>query len=183
MQIGAEYYLAGRFAFLQRCRISANLFHHSAEMFLKYDLVRDVASNAQPKYRHDLKRMWSAFKGREASRSALSKWDSVVEGLDDWEHLRYPSFRVAPSGKAVSHAMVFHPQQGAMRPSHSDRELDEYVLCLEDIDELLAAIITAASINPAVLFMTLASESLDWYQRENRHPLTGVATSSVDQTP
>lgn len=179
LQTGAEYYLAGRFAFFQRCRVSANLFHHSVEMFLKYDLLRDVASDDPQKYRHhDLRRLWSDFQDREASRAALSKWDFVVAVLDDWEHLRYPSHRVGPSGQAVPYAMAFLPQRTAPEPNYSDREMDEYVLCLEDMDELIAAILTAASINLAAVFVPLASESHDWYKRENRHALTGVAASA-----
>ena len=79
MRLGAEYYLAGRFAFLQRCRISANLFHHSVELFLKYDLLTDVPEAARRKYGHDLDRLWADFKDRDTSRIALARFDKVVQ--------------------------------------------------------------------------------------------------------
>jgi hypothetical protein len=175
MRLGAEYYLAGRFAFLQRCRISANLFHHSVELFLKYDLLTDVPEAARRKYGHDLDRLWADFKDRDTSRIALARFDKVVAGLDDWEHLRYGSYRTSEtSGKGVAQTMTFMPQRVTIEPSYAEEEVDEYVLCLEDVDDLVAVIVTSASINPAVLFLGLSPEALDWYSRDNRHALAEV---------
>jgi hypothetical protein len=165
--LGLEYYLAGRFAFFQRCRIAGNLFHHGVELFLKFD----VAQEDRPKYGHDLGKLWKAFKERDASRSPLARLDGVIEELNVWEHIRYSSFRIsAASGVAVPQAITFSPQHPRSE-THGDRELDTYVLCLEDMDELISAILTAAWINPTALFMPLAPEAVDWYVRENRHSL------------
>lgn len=175
MRLGAEYYLAGRFAFLQRCRISANLFHHSVELLLKYDLLTNVPGAARRKYGHDLHRLWADFKDLETSRMTLTRFDKVVADLDDWEHLRYGSYRMSEtSGKGVAQTMIFMPQRVSIEPNFANEEVDEYVLCLEDVDDLVAVIVTSASINPAVLFLSLSPEALDWYSRDNRHALTEV---------
>ncbi len=168
---GMEYYLAGRFAFLQHAHIAANLFHHGVELLLKYALLRDAHEGAAPpNYGHDLRRLWRDFKARDQSRASLARFDGVVADLDDWEHIRYPGFRRSQiSGRAVAQAMTLLPYGRGAYADFGGREVDAYVLCLEDIDDLVSSIVTAASINPKVLLIHLSPDAVDWYHRENRH--------------
>ena len=64
---------------------------------------------------------------------------------------------------------------------HADRELDTYVLCLEDMDELISAILTAAWINLTALFMPMAPEAVDWYVRDNRHSLIAAGPPEMPE--
>jgi hypothetical protein len=53
---------------------------------------------------------------------------------------------------------------------------DEYILVLEDIDELFTAMVAAASINPTFLGERhrLKPTLREWYAKDNVHPMAGV---------
>lgn len=70
--------------------------------------------------------------------------------------------------------MAFLSERAYRESTRADPAFDEYVLCLEETDELVAAIIAAASINPAVLLMRLPPEAVEWYRCGSLHRLAQV---------
>jgi hypothetical protein len=173
-----EYYVTGRFAALNNFRVAPNLFHHAVEMLAKFQLLRrvpddrlaeEVEKYRQYPYRHKLHTLWSAFKA-VVGRSSLDRFDAVVAHLDRWEKLRYGGFPVG-----IPTTMVFMMRRGP-RETWSAEPQDEYILVLEDIDELFTAMVAAANINPTFLGERhrLKPALREWYAKDNVHPMADV---------
>jgi len=136
-----EYYITGRFAALNNLQVAANLFHHAVEMLAKFRLLRGVQDDRlaeqvrklkQKPYGHDLQTLWSDFKA-VVGRSDLDRFDSIVADLNRWEDLRYGGYPVG-----IPTTMVFMRRCGP-HETWSAEPQDEYVLVLEDVDELFTA--------------------------------------------
>ena len=173
-----EYYMIGRFAALNNMKVAGNLLHHAVEMLAKFQLLRHVRADRlaeqvkifkQKPYGHDLDALWSAFKAA-VDRSTLDRFDTVVAGLNKWEDLRYGGFPVG-----IATTIVFLPRRGP-HGGWSDEPQDEYVLVLEDIDELFTAMVAAASINPSFLGerYRLSPDLRKLYAKNNVHPMADL---------
>jgi hypothetical protein len=173
-----EYYLTGRFAALNNLKVAPNLFHHAVEMLAKFQLLRRVPDDRlaeqvrrlkRKPYGHNLHTLWSDFKAA-VGRSSLDRFDAVVADLNKWEDLRYGGFPVG-----ITTTMVVMMRRGP-HETWSDEPQDEYVLVLEDIDELVTAMVAASGINPSFLGERhrLKSDLREWYAKDNVHPMADV---------
>jgi hypothetical protein len=173
-----EYYATGRFAALNNLQVAPNLFHHAVEMLAKFHLLRrmpddrlaeQVRKLKRKPYGHDLHTLWLDFKAA-VGRSSLDRFDMVVADLNRWEDLRYGGY---PMG--IPTTMSFMRRRGP-HETWSAEPQDEYVLVLEDIDELFTAMVAAASINPAFLGERhrLKPALRKWYAKDNIHPMADV---------
>ena len=145
-QNGCQYYVAGRYAaFAALNPVAGNLMHHAIEHLLKGGLSETKTLSELKKLMHNLPSIWETFKA-QANDPALARFDDVISGLHDFEDIRYPesvlkngmqgSINITKAGVAMTSGSSVLP----MPPV--------YALCLEEIDELVAAIFTAASRNP-----------------------------------
>jgi hypothetical protein len=173
-----EYYVTGRFAALNNLKVAPNLFHHAVEMLAKFQLLRRVPDDRLAEqlkklklkpYGHNLHTLWSAFKAA-VGRSSLDRFDAVVADLNRWEDLRYGGFPVG-----IPTTMVFMMRRGP-RETWSAEPQDEYVVVLEDIDELFTAMVTAARINPTFVGERhrLKPAMREWYAKDNVHSMADV---------
>jgi hypothetical protein len=172
-----EYYVTGRFAALNTLRVGPNLLHHAIEMLAKFELLRRVpddrlaeeVESAKNRYRHDLQKLWPAYKDA-VKDPTLSRFNRVISKLHRWEELRYGGF---PRGRSTT--MSFMPRRGPHR-SWANERTDDYVLVLEDVDELFTAMVAASGINPRFLVdkYWLRDDLREWYAKDNQHPMPGV---------
>jgi hypothetical protein len=173
-----EYYVTGRFAALNNLLVAGNLLHHAVELLAKFQLLRrvpdgrlgqEVTRLARKPYRHDLHILWSDFKA-DVGRSSLDRFDAVVADLNRWEDLRYGGY---PMG--IPTTMSFMMRRGP-HETWSDEPHEEYVLVLEDIDELFTAMVAASGINPGFLGERhrLKLALREWYAKDNLHPMADV---------
>jgi hypothetical protein len=173
-----EYYITGRFAALNNLQVAANLFHHAVEMLAKFRLLRGVQDDRlaeqvrklkQKPHGHDLRTLWSDFKA-VVGRSGLDWFDSIVADLNRWEDLRYGGYPVG-----IPTTMVFMRRRGP-HETWSAEPQDEYVLVLEDVDELFTAMVAAAGINPTFLGERhrLKPAMHEWYAEGNVHAMANV---------
>jgi hypothetical protein len=172
-----EYYVTGRFAALNNLKIAPNLFHHAVEMLAKFQLLRHIPDDRLAEqvkklkhvYGHNLNTLWEAFKA-DVDRPSLDGFDAVVANLDRWEDLRYGGFPIG-----IPTTMVFMMRRGPFE-TWSDEPQDEYVVVLEDIDELFAAMVAAARINPTFLGERhrLKPAMREWYAKDNDHSMGDV---------
>jgi len=166
LPLARDYYVAGRFLFWQHQVVSGNLLHHAIELFLKHDLVQDASDVSEHRH-HELNVLWEEFKVAHPG-DPLAQWDRVVADLNQWEELRYGGFTPSTDDerRGRSRAMVFHPHH---EPAdvESDEEHDVYVLCLDDVDQLVAAIVASASVNPDFLLVGVTEDARHWYSHQN----------------
>ena len=153
---GFQYYIAGRFAVPAGLNpIVGNLLHHSIECLLKGALSKTRTLSELRQLSHDLPRIWEAFKAETADAS-LSRFDPAVGVLHDYEDLRYPDDALKNGmGSMIStHRSQLPPEMAAEmgRRRAALPAVREYELCLQDIDELVEAIFTAAKVNPRFFF-------------------------------
>ena len=194
LDFSVKYYVIGRAAFFLPGYVppSANLFHHALEYLFKYGwLAAEVEAQfkGDPQlnnraerdafvafmdgkqqqmantFGHNLPTIWSAFKAATGV-ATLSQFDGVVSELQKWEALRYPWF---PAGAQQMRTFVRKADRSA---SSGSVPMDEYTLCIEDVDELYAASFLAAGLNPRVLRgRLLHGTSGVAYDRDNDHKL------------
>ena len=55
------------------------------------------------------------------------------------------------------------------------------MLCLEDVDELFSAIVSATSVNADYLYFLMGPEAADWYLRRNKHSLIASQPSETEE--
>jgi hypothetical protein len=159
----SQYYVAGRFAvFAGLNPVAANLMHHAIEMYLKGALLkRKTKTLWELKYRlgHSLPQCWDAFKA-QASNPGLNKFDAVVAEIHKYEDLRYPD-GYPPVMNSMFDVVRWTP------PDLPVAQVLDYKLCLPDVDELIAAVIAAASLNPEVNLRFMKAEATEYLVRDN----------------
>jgi hypothetical protein len=163
---GSQYYVAGRYAvFAGFMPVAANLLHHAIEMFLKGALAENMAvEKLKDKLGHRLKRAWKEFKTQSADPT-LAGFDKVIQRLDRFEVIRYPDVLLRAGGM-FSFEIT---KAGAAMRSSSPGSLPEYVLCLEEIDELVVKILGIANRNPAAFLHFMKPEANEFRGRDNLH--------------
>jgi hypothetical protein len=192
-----KYYVIARRAFFFKPYTppSANLFHHAVEYLLKYawlerrlsdhypsgrklpeteeekqeyvGVMDDLQQEMSSAFGHDLPKLWEAFKQLTADAS-LVRFDDVIRELQKWERIRYPWFPQA----AQSHRLLLRKADRAAI-AQSAPPTDDYILCLEDMDELYSVALVAVQLNPEWLRQSYLwdDEAMEAYQRENYHRL------------
>jgi hypothetical protein len=154
---GCQYYIAGRFSVSAHLNpVAANLLHHAVECILKGSLSKTQTLSRLRKYSHEIEPLWEAFKS-EIGDASLGRFDPTVAALHTYEDLRYPDKALKDGmGSAISsHRSLKIPPEMA---AEMDRlraglpSVQEYELCLQDVDELVEAIFVAAKRNPRFFF-------------------------------
>src|SRR5262245_7854444 len=157
LKLGAECYIAARFAAAARLLlVVGNLYHHAVEKFLKAYLCRTHSlKDIKNSLRHDLPKLWQALKDAVekaeeggVAKYGLDRWGGTVDKLHRFERLRYPD-NVLSEGAAIT-VLQGRPED-TPAPSGSGRVKD-YDLFVGEIDDLVALIFEVAGVNPAFLF-------------------------------
>ena len=169
LDLAFGYYMTGRFAVINGLFIAPNLMHHAVELLIKYTLAKDVPeaqrSDAtvllRQKYGHRLKALWKRYK-KHIAPTDVSRFNRLITDLDRWENIRYGGF---PTGTSVAKGMTL------VRASvQSSGQKDTYVLSLDEVDDLIAAIFAASGINPAFVGSGYSHTNLpEWYKKHNAH--------------
>jgi hypothetical protein len=143
MGLGVDYYVAGRsIALTQRMPLVGNLFHHAIEMMLKARMAhRYSLRELAREFRHDLPRLWEAFKP-DFPNIDLREFDETVRTLAAFERIRYPD-NVMAEGMRVRLDWTKPDPAWAS----TGRE-PEYSVVVNDIDRLMAKIFEVSSRNP-----------------------------------
>jgi hypothetical protein len=171
------YYVAGRFAVFARFNpVAANLIHHAVEMYLKGALLKSKAKTLKElkQLGHSLPNCWKAFKA-QTNDPALNKFDGVVDAIHKYEELRYPD----QNSKGMSSTFNIVRWTPPSLPGTPASTVPSYELCLPDVDELIAAIIAAASINPEVYLCFPSQEGNEYVVRENGEATLTKQAASV----
>ena len=167
IKAGTQYYLAGRFgAFAGMNPVTGNLFHHAVELYLKGALARrgwDL-NTLRSKFGHHLPKLWAQFKSEWSNRE-LARFDQSIEDLHRREHIRYPDY-LLKEGMAswiefTRHNVEIHTP---MTP-----ELPQYVVVVDEIDELTRVILETCGLNPEFFSASMnSSTAKDYFWRENK---------------
>jgi len=169
---GSQYYVVGRFSVLTgQTPVAGNLLHHTIEMFLKGALSKSMSlKELKNKLGHELMKTWIEFKQR-ANEPGLDRFDKTVDQLSQFESIRYPD-KTLQSGAAIKFdvtrsAALDMARSASALGSTKVMTVPEYSLCLEDIDEMVAAIFRIASRNPAAYLNFLNPEARRFFSQGN----------------
>jgi hypothetical protein len=161
---GCQYYVAGRFsAFAGLTPIVGNVVHHAIEMFLKGALAKSMTlAEMRTKLGHQLPDIWNAFK-TQADDASLNSFDASIRTLNAFEDIRYPDKLFALGGTL----QVDITKVGKAQATGSEASAPKYELCVEEIDELVAAIFKVSKINPAAFFGWIMPDAKAFMFRDN----------------
>lgn len=164
--MGLQYYIAGRFAYLnQFITVGPVLFHHALELFMKGSLLGQFSEIVLKRsFSHDLERLWREFK--KVYNLQDTEYDETVKCLNTWEELRYP--------KNYNHVMMLRIKKviGPLQAANMNNNEYEFSLSLEEIDKLVKLIfrITSVSTNFIGFGMVLSTDdSKKYYRKFNEH--------------
>jgi hypothetical protein len=143
-----DYYIAGRFAaFAGLNPVVGNLLHHAIEMYLKGALAKTKSLAELDKgFKHNLPKLWEAFK-QQTNDAALKRFDSTISDLHRFEDIRYPDSILA-KGMGATVEIV----RSTIPTVYKGPAVPLYRVCVQEIDELVEAIFSAASLNPRYFF-------------------------------
>jgi hypothetical protein len=146
-------------------------------MFLKGDLVQRKSAADLREYRHNLTRLWKAFKAKNSAMS-LAAFDSVIKDIDKFERIRYPD---GFSKKGMFFSVPIIRPSGPTPPNFVAGGVTPptYSVVVGEVDALVRAIFDAGSLNPQFEFMKLSAEGREILHREN----TAFPTASQGTPP
>jgi hypothetical protein len=169
--LGAQYYLAARAATFAGCfPVAGALFHHAVEFCMKGDLRLGLSRRRLKEFGHNLKRLWAVYKTKHRATD-LSTYDSQISQLHKFERIRYPD-RITDRGMFGT-IQVWRTVPAPSMWSANGRMLPSYHLVVNDIDQLVRAIINTSSLNPEALFGRYGEEGRGILHRDN----TGFPTT------
>jgi hypothetical protein len=117
---------------------------------------------------HSLPKCWAAFK-TQVNDPALSKFDDVISEIHKYEELRYLDENSKGMQSTFDIVRWTPPTLSGIAQT-----VPSYRLCLPDVDELVASIIAAASLNPEFYLRFMKAEANEYLRRENNeNTLTG----------
>jgi hypothetical protein len=175
LEVGVQYYIAGRQAAFWHYMVASNLLHHALEMILKAAFRGYMPPDLVRSYGHDLPGLWAHFK-TEAGDARLDRFDQLVSHLDPWEDIRYPDFdRVAGKYSTRSITLMIEISRSATK-STAPKNSRDYTVCLEDFDELFALLVEVMHVHPKYLWTTIMQQTADVYRQENRHLISEEAS-------
>ena len=159
VQSAYQYYATARWAAHANCLpVCGNLFHHAVEMFLKGGLARNCSLDDLSKMKHDLKKLWAAFK-TDFSSLPLTQHDRTISRLNKFEKIRYPD-AIIKSGMQVT--VQWSGSVAEMKVGARANTPEQYVIVVSDIDHLIADVMKSSSWNPSAFVGTspLAQEAI-----------------------
>jgi HEPN domain len=166
-----HYYISGRFSLIsQLFPVGANLLHHAVEMYIKGALLSDLRLKDIRTYNHSIQKLWGEFKTifPDPSLNQFDTFDTTVERLDKFEHLRYPDdyLQKDMSGQFAlfRNDLVQSQNTGISMPPNYD-------LILEDVDHLVKIIFEKASVNPGFYIQGINEQAKHFLLLHNVHPL------------
>jgi len=165
---GCQYYLAGRYgAFAGLTPVVGNIMHHAIEMLLKGALTRSMTTERmRAKLRHHLLRTWAVFKD-QVGNADLDRFDKTIGTLSTFEDIRYPD-KIFDEGALLTVDITKDRRAMQSGGGAAAASTPRYELCLEEIDELVAAIFRYAKINPSAFFGWLEPAAREFMHRENK---------------
>jgi hypothetical protein len=164
-QLAMQYYVAGRAAAIhQLIPVLGNLLHHAVEMSLKAALAASQSLSQLKGLGHSLPKLWGAFAAQYPA-AALPQFQAAVNALHRFEDLRYPDSALVDGAMMQ---LVLH-RAHVVNPGPSGHGVPEYVLVLEDIDELEEAIFAATNLNPQFFTGSLSAKAKEYLLVHNLH--------------
>ncbi|MEW5799278.1 MAG: hypothetical protein AB1728_09750 [Bacteroidota bacterium] len=162
-RLASSYYITARFAlFNDILLVSANLFHHSIEMFLKGLLSPNLSLDALKKMNHNLSGLWTNLKSNHPSEN-LNTFDSIIIELDKFEGLRYPD-KVLQAEIIIMDKLA--DERGILLSGTNDGDL-RYRLYLDEIDRLIKRLFVLGNLSPSNLFDTEFVDIQKYLLKEN----------------
>jgi hypothetical protein len=167
-----KYYIAGRYAALAGLfPVCANLLHHAIEMYLKGALSRSQSIDELRDMKHNLKRIWRAFRA-DFPEPRLVQFDASVSALHKFERLRYPNEELK---KGMLGQFSFLRVDATTLKSSGKTPPPFFSLVLEDVDHLVKSIFQVASVNPHFYLVSASDAALRYLAERNEHPFPPAA--------
>lgn len=166
--IGLQYYLAGRVAFIdQLFPVAGNLFHHATEMFLKAALMPGVSpEDLYANYRHRIVDLWNEYIKIDPKED---KYSSFIAELSKWEELRYPKRR---DDDIVMHFRMDKNKSGLGFQDLPGRKSSKYELSLEEMDEFFQFVVNIPIVSKDYVKMSLkfgSGNRVEDFKEFNKH--------------
>jgi hypothetical protein len=165
-RLATQYYASGRFAILNGIlSVSANLFHHAIEMYLKGALAPVLDIKTMRKLKHNLPQIWACTKQAFPDVN-LNIFDIAIDRLNPFERLRYPD-NLLREGAHIRFVRL----RNEWLPISGDPLRNEpvYDLILEEVDDLVRVIFNFANMNPAFFSSGMNPRVLAVINEANQH--------------
>jgi hypothetical protein len=159
-----QYQIAARFAtIVGMSPVAGNLFHHAIEMYLKGALCKVLDEAQRRRLGHDLKRIWRRYK-RQNPDPVLTKFNRTISDLHNFERIRYPEDIIYRGMESVI-GFVREPGFAGTGP------IARYQLVVDELDELVQFLFTAASANPRAYVDRRRPDALKYLRDQSKFPL------------
>lgn len=164
VRLSLQYYVAGRFAALNRLHgVAPAVLHHALEFILKAALARThTLAQLKREHSHDLESLWQAAV-QEISTLRTPLRDRTITDLNKFEDLRYPD-KLITQGASVTIGIRSGQDPVVSGPGPN------YRFNLEDVDELWAAVFQKVA-NTAAFLQDLPPAARTALDAENHHPI------------
>jgi hypothetical protein len=164
MRRACQYYAAARFAMHAQCMpVCGNLFHHAVEMILKGGLARKRKLSELEVMRHDLRRLWRAYKD-DFHDPTLKRHDKTISDLNKFEDIRYPD----ANQRVMGWTAAWSRPAGEVKVYGRMKAPKQYTLVVSEIDDLIVDAFKMSNWNPGS-FMGTNDAALEAIARCNAH--------------
>jgi hypothetical protein len=163
LTIACQYYVTARFAMHAECMpVCGNLFHHAVEMFLKAGLAPKRKLSELKKMRHQLKKLWRAFKV-DFPNPTLKRHDNMIASLDKFEAIRYPD----ATKEALGMTGQWCGPAASVKSQPAVKTSRQYGVIVSEIDDLIVDVCKECSQHPGGFIHGPAA--LEAIIRHNKH--------------
>jgi hypothetical protein len=164
----AEYYAAGRSAARSGLySVAGQILHHALEYFIKADLVATISARELATRRvdgrpvgHDLAYWWAQLRSTDG---ALGRFDATITALNHFELIRYPDRIVGPDATTTTLQVPFRRGEGLTNPALRSQPGIEgttiYVVCIEEIDEIVITLLERDQVEPWQLTLLMTESA------------------------
>jgi hypothetical protein len=167
LKLALQYYLAGRSAYFAfSMPVAGNILHHAVEMLLKSLLAEKgfIETELQFKFGHNVKRLWRTTK-RTLADPGLGIYDPVIRRLAPMWGLRYPR----RDRSRYSFQLSLRKEPATPATGDAAKDLPHYHLSLEEVDELMKALLTKITTPGWVSGRLGSGDGRAQYLRDNFH--------------
>ncbi len=162
-----QYYVAARFAASAGLApVAGALFHYAIEMYLKAVLCRFLSERERRDVGHDLVALWEAVKAR-LSRPDLERFNRVVAEISRFWGVRYPD-RIVETGMLCRWSFDYPVPGITQETAGPNRPEPVYEFSVWEIDDLVAAIFDAATVNPEFFTNRFNTDAQTYYAKWRR---------------